>query len=133
LEREKAVQSCCLEAIHQGLVKSAHDLSEGGLAVALAECAVAGQVGAEIIVETQLAAHLFLFSESQSRIILSVDSAAVKSLAELAAKHQVPCQVMGVVGGERLVIKAQKAKVLVDLSLQEIEDKWRGAIPCLMA
>lgn len=133
LEREKAVQSCCLEAIQLGLVKSAHDLSEGGLAVALAECAVAGQVGAEIIVETQMAAHLNLFSESQSRIILSVDSAAVKSLAELAAKHQVPYQVMGVVGGEHLVIKTQKAKVLVDLSLQEIEDKWRGAIPCLMA
>ncbi|MEW6660991.1 MAG: phosphoribosylformylglycinamidine synthase subunit PurL [Bacillota bacterium] len=135
LEREKAVQSCCLEAIWQGLIKSAHDLSDGGLAIALAECAVAGGVGAEINVETGLADHMFLFSESQSRIILSLDSASFKPLAELAARHQVPCQVIGVVGGERLVIKAQnrEAKVLIDLSLKEMEDKWRGAIPCLMA
>ncbi|KKM10401.1 phosphoribosylformylglycinamidine synthase [Clostridiales bacterium PH28_bin88] len=130
--REWAVQSCCLTAIQQGLVKSAHDCSEGGLAVALAESALAGGVGAEIRLEQDLAPHEILFSESQSRIILSVAPEHVEQVRRLAERHSVPFAVAGRVGGDRLLIKNGDA-TLTDLTLKEMEEKWRGAIPWLMA
>ena len=67
LQTEKALLSTVLEAIQSGLVRSAHDLSEGGLAVALAESCISGNVGAQVNVETALRADHALFSESQSR------------------------------------------------------------------
>ena len=75
LKLERAVQTCCLEAIEQGLLHSAHDISDGGLAVALAECCIGGPekpLGARIETHEMIRGDALLFSESQSRIVVSL-------------------------------------------------------------
>ncbi|GAW92168.1 phosphoribosylformylglycinamidine synthase subunit PurL [Calderihabitans maritimus] len=135
LNREKAVQHCCLEAIRRGLVKSAHDCSEGGLAVALAECCISGGTGAEIEIESSLKPHEVLFSESQSRIILTATEADVPAVKELAGQEGVPFAVLGRVSGDKLIISINRqgtAERLIDLPVREMEEAWREEIRCRM-
>ena len=66
-----------LELIRKGLVNSAHDCSEGGLAVALAECCIAGGIGAEVILTESIRASSLLFGETQSRIIITTPKDSV--------------------------------------------------------
>ncbi|MBC7247688.1 MAG: phosphoribosylformylglycinamidine synthase subunit PurL [Actinobacteria bacterium] len=104
LAREKVVQTACIEAIRRGIIRSAHDCSEGGAAVALLECCCAGDVGAELRVESELRPHEWLFGESQSRFVVTVAEEDLESLRRLAAVRDVPLQVLGKTGGGRLVI-----------------------------
>lgn len=90
LEKEKRVQDFTLSAIRKGWVASAHDLSEGGLAVALAESCISGNRGAQVEIHTTLSATTFLFSESQSRVLLSVSEEHASALASLADEYGVP-------------------------------------------
>ena len=107
--RELALHAATLALIRAGRVKSAHDCSEGGLAVALAECCMSGaaKLGATIALGTTgLRTEQALFNESQSRIVLTVAPAEVAStLAELE-KHNVPARQIGTVGGDTLTITA---------------------------
>ena len=132
---EKSVQQTCLEAIRRGLVKSAHDCSEGGLAVALVECCISGQIGADIRLKAgDLSIPELLFSETQSRIITTVGEDALDALMAAAQKRDVPVQCIGRVTGDRLTLSLEDSeRCLVDLSVAEAEDCWRGAIGCLMA
>ncbi|MBA4370331.1 MAG: hypothetical protein C0418_01990 [Coriobacteriaceae bacterium] len=86
------------------MVKSAHDCSEGGIAITLAECCVAGTIGAEVHLEGELPAHVAMFSETQSRVVLSVAEADAERLVEICLQHGVPYGVVGTVGGERLTL-----------------------------
>jgi phosphoribosylformylglycinamidine synthase len=80
LNRELAVQSACLRAAEAGLLKSAHDCSDGGLAVALAECCFSSlnheAIGAEIQLTSNYDGAIELFSETPSRIIISFAESA---------------------------------------------------------
>jgi len=131
LDLEKRVQALVLEAIRAGWVQSAHDCSDGGLGVALAESCIGGSLGAEIELPAGLPAEAWLFSESQSRVVLSVAEDRVEALRELAAKHQVPLTVLGKVGGERLAVRRNGATV-ADLAVDEMEQAYRSSIACLM-
>ncbi|MEO6751838.1 MAG: AIR synthase-related protein [Chthoniobacteraceae bacterium] len=132
---EKRVQSAVLALIRAGLVKSAHDCSEGGLAVALAESCIGGKLGATIELPSGPAldkypAHAaraaLLFGESQSRIILSVaPENADRVLAELA-KASIPHSRLGTVGGDKLTITAHKATLASPLA--EITPTWSDSI-----
>ena len=116
------MQRCCLEAIEQGILQSAHDVSDGGLAVALAECCIGGPekpLGVRIQTNEMIRGDALLFSESQSRIIVSVKEEAVSRLQEIAARHGVPTQSIGVVGGTRFVIQP-----LVQLPVEELKTIW---------
>jgi phosphoribosylformylglycinamidine synthase len=107
IERELAVQNSVRELIRAGLVKSAHDCSEGGLAVALAECCFnpAGRLGAEIRLENTTArTDVILFNESQSRIVISVEEGKTSTVLDLLEKAGVPAMRFGTVGGEFLSI-----------------------------
>ncbi len=104
---EKQLQSFILEAIRNGLVKSAHDISEGGLAVALAESCIADReklIGATVNVKADLRKDALYFGESQSRVVLSAASERKGSLIQLAASMNVPLAEIGVVGGSTLRI-----------------------------
>ncbi len=129
LIREKAVQKFCREAIELGLVRSAHDVSEGGLAVALAECCITGAApqGATVRLEGGLRADVHLFSESQSRIIMSVPAIHARRVLERAESIGLPASRLGTVGGSRLVIEG-----MIDVPVAEIQRIWRGALPELM-
>ncbi len=133
LIRERAVQQATLAAIRQGLVNSAHDLSEGGLGVALAECAINGGMGAKVVLPGEVDPLTAIFSESQSRILLTVSPGNLVALENLCHQHGVPYAVLGTVEGDRLVAVDQRGQRVLDLAVTEMTKRWREAIPCLIA
>ncbi len=104
LELERDVQEAIREAIGAGIVKSAHDCSEGGIAVALAESCIAGGIGADIHLHDGLHPTASLFGETQSRIVATVADTDAEQLVTILLHHEVPYSVIGTVGGERLSI-----------------------------
>lgn len=131
LQVEKQLLDAVLSAIQGGLVSSAHDLSEGGLAVALAESCISGSVGAKIELDSSLRADLALFSESQSRIVLSAAPQQAEHLLDHLASRGVPVQRIGVVQGKTLKISVNGAAA-IDRPVQELTRVWEDAIPCRM-
>jgi phosphoribosylformylglycinamidine (FGAM) synthase-like enzyme len=123
LELEKRVQRCCLSLIEQGVIKSAHDCSDGGLVVTLAECCIRGGIGFKGDWEIQGRIDTALFGELQSRIVVSAALGKTKQLEKIAARKGVPLHRLGVVGGRRIVIKG-----LVDIPLDDIERAWRSGL-----
>ena len=108
LRLEKSVQKTALEAIEKCLVRSAHDCSEGGIAVALAECCISNskkKTGAIInLASDKIRKDALLFGESQSRIILSAKEKDVKKIMQISKKNKTPFAIIGRVGGSRLII-----------------------------
>jgi phosphoribosylformylglycinamidine synthase len=100
-------------AVRRGLLASAHDCSEGGIAVALAECCVAGNIGAFVSLDDDLLPAVSLFSETQSRILVSVGQADVEVFLDLLTQAEVPYSVIGEVGGTALEIE-DKLSVALD-------------------
>jgi len=130
LQAEKNVQAACLEAIRAGLAASAHDCSDGGLAVALAECCIHGGIGADVSLpasESALRLDARLFGESPSRIVLSAAPGNVERIREIASTQGAPVQVLGTVGGDRLSLSAE-GKSVAALGVAEMERIWRSAI-----
>jgi len=136
LDREVALQTLVLTASERGLVRSAHDCAEGGLAVALAECCLSAPAGPLGAVTTLEAAGLrrdsLLFGESQSRIILSVKSEDLEVLIALGVESDVPLSVLGFVGGPKLTVSIRdergRANVWIDRPCRELDILWRGAL-----
>jgi len=131
LEKEKRVQATVLKGIEQGYIKSAHDLSEGGLAIALAESCISGNVGAAINAYTELTKEAYLFSESQSRILISTMSENVENVKKISEEIGVSCHEIGYVGDDSLRITLNDKQV-VKLEVNEISKVWKEAIPCMM-
>ena len=130
LEREKAVQAVCLEAVRKELAASAHDCSDGGLAVALAECCIWGGMGAAVSLpaeESKVRMDARLFGESASRIVISATPENAARIEAVAAKLGAPAQRLGTVGGDALSVHAD-GKELLALRVGEMEGVWRSAI-----
>jgi phosphoribosylformylglycinamidine synthase len=134
LNREVMIQQVCLQAIKQGLINSAHDCSEGGLAVALTECCISGKesIGAEIDIEGEgIRTDALLFGESASRILVSVKENNLEDLRRMAEAKDVPISVIGKVWGDRLKIQLTvhgSRFTAIDLKIRDLEDQWRGSI-----
>ena len=130
LKLEEAVQNCCLEAIDRGILRSAHDISDGGLAVSLAECCIGGPdrpLGVRIETHEMIRGDALLFSESPSRIVVSLEEKNLAQLQELAAELRVPMHVIGTVGGARFVIQP-----LLQLQAEGMRSIWaHGLTPRL--
>ena len=141
LEREVAVQSLVRTAIVQRLLRSAHDCSEGGLAVALAESALSSPdrpLGAQIIVDQQgLRRDSLLFGESQSRVVVSVTAENRETVQRMAQEAGVPCMVLGSVGGDRLMIairdEAGHTSTWIDRECVALNSIWRGALQKMLS
>ncbi|MEC0372631.1 phosphoribosylformylglycinamidine synthase subunit PurL [Paenibacillus chibensis] len=131
LDTEKKLLAGVLGAIQSGLVQSAHDLSEGGLAVALAESCISGSLGAHVTLSSELRHDLALFSESQSRILLSAAKEQADRLQAYLTEQGVPVTRIGSVGGESLVVEINDAPALNE-SVEGLRQVWEDAIPCLM-
>src|SRR5688500_19766119 len=108
LERELAVQRACLEAAEAGLLTSAHDCSDGGLSVSLAEACFSSlgreAIGARVDLDATPRPTSLLFSESPSRIIVSFAPSALEALEKIAQDHNAPLAILGRLGGDRLVM-----------------------------
>ena len=137
LELERSVQACTIRLIREGLIQSAHDCAEGGLAVALAECCISGPdepLGAMIQLSVGgLRRDALLFGESQSRIVLSVRPERLQQVMTLVKHAGVPAVTIGTVGGTRLVIQVEghpsAGGCMIDLDLTTLHEQWCYAIP----
>jgi phosphoribosylformylglycinamidine synthase II len=105
LGREAALQAFVLEAVDRGLVRSAQDVAGGGLAVALAEAAIWGDLGASIRVPSAMSPAVELFGESPSRVVLTATPRHLPALVLLARQHGLPVEALGSVGGDLLRIQ----------------------------
>ncbi|MBU3911288.1 MAG: phosphoribosylformylglycinamidine synthase subunit PurL [Candidatus Omnitrophica bacterium] len=134
IKAEKAVQDACLEMIQSGIINSAHDVSEGGLATCLAESCISDsgrKIGAVIElddVKKDIRLDDVLFGEAPSRIVVSIKSDNLAKLEEIAKKHSVPCYKLGKVGGDKLIVKDNKGET-INLPVGTLSDAWRNAIP----
>ncbi len=134
LDLEKRVQAACLRAVRAGLAASAHDCSEGGLAVALAECCLQGGLGARVTLpeaEAGLRVDARLFGESASRIVLSARPEHVEAIQAVAEEEGAPAAVLGEVGGDALTVAAE-GRTLFAVPVVEMEAIWRNALPAIM-
>jgi phosphoribosylformylglycinamidine synthase len=141
LEAATTLHTTLLGLIRAGGIKSAHDCSEGGLAVALAECCISQQlaretprlIGARIDLsafkETRLDA--LLFGETQSRVIITTKALDAVKIVERAKLLGVPAARIGTVGGDQLVTKTASGEFSAAVS--EFHDCWWNAIACAMA
>ena len=123
IDLEKRVHQVCRSAIGQGLLASAHDCSEGGLAVALAECSIQGDVG--FVGDFSIADRwdVILFGEQQSRIIVSLPKENWNALSRLASGSGVPIVRLGYTGGDRFQLNDQ-----MDLPVSQIADVWNNGL-----
>lgn len=132
LDIEKKLLGSVLSAIQNGLVQSAHDLSEGGLSVALAESCISGKLGASVALNSDNLRHdLLLFSESQSRILLSATPAQADALESHIQSQGVPVRRIGQVQATELQIQVDGKQVLAE-QVNDLRQVWEDAIPCLM-
>jgi phosphoribosylformylglycinamidine synthase II len=125
MEFERNVQRACREIVAAGLAESAHDVSDGGLAVALAECSMGG-VGAMIELETTLPPVQALFHEGPSRIIISTSEP--HRVREIAARHGVEAILCGQTIPDRLSIANW-----IDLPLTTLREPWSSALERMLS
>ena len=126
LTRERAVHKLVLAAARADLVRSAHDCSDGGMLVALAECCLLGGIGVRcppLRAEAPVGLDAALFGESPSRFILGVASRAMPELQTLARRHHVEISLLGLAGGDALEFEGQ-----FKLSLSDMRQAWEGGL-----
>jgi len=132
LEKEAALQKAVIELIQQGLVDSAHDCSDGGLAVALAEKAFAKGVGARVNVASNgLPDEFTLFGEDASRIVISCDRTSLVRIQEVAEKHGIAADVLGETIPERLEIRLD-GRVVASAAVSELNEKYESALESIL-
>ena len=132
LDGEAALQKAVIEMIQQGLVDSAHDCSDGGVAVALAEKAFPKGVGARVnLAVSELPAEFALFGEDASRILLSCDPGSVSRIKEVAKKHSVAADVIGETIPEQFEISIG-AEVVVSAPIRELRVAYEGALESML-
>jgi phosphoribosylformylglycinamidine synthase len=132
LAAEIKLQRAVLKAIHDGIVQSAHDLSEGGLGIALVESSVGGRLGAFIEVHTELSPLRYLFSESQSRILLSVSPCDEVQFGNLMKAHGVPFSRIGEVQANHVHVKINGDTCLTS-ELDVLVKTYKEALLCRMS
>jgi len=124
LEAERRLHRLCLAAAEERLPRSLHDVGEGGLAVALAECSFGGPgLGVRVDLEQGMRTDALLFGESQSRMLLSLPRRHLGRLRDLARREDVPLAILGEVRGRSLVIGD-----VIDLPLEATRERWRRAL-----
>ncbi|KMY58507.1 phosphoribosylformylglycinamidine synthase subunit PurL [Geobacillus sp. FSL W8-0466] len=127
LEVEARRQRQLLAAIRDGVVASAHDVAEGGLAVALAECLMGALgLGAKVTVGGDLVSELF--GETQSRFVVSVKKEHQEAFEQLVEAKRIG----EVTGDGILTVNGEQGETVIRLSVDEMRNVWKGAIPCLL-
>lgn len=123
--KEMSLVNTLIESIDKSIIKSAHDISEGGFATALAECcfnpdALRGAlINSEALNENDLRPDILLFSESQSRAIATLEKENIQKFKDIAEKNSISMKLIGVVVGERIIIEN-----ILDISTADAYNAW---------
>ena len=126
LLQERAVLEFILAAAAAGLLRSAHDVAEGGMLVALAECCLMskkGMRGPPLSAGGDLRFDALLFGETQGRFLVSLPSRSMPEIQNLARKHRIEIQMLGMTGGDQLEFEGQ-----FKVSLEEMERAHEGGL-----
>jgi phosphoribosylformylglycinamidine synthase len=131
LETERRVQEATLDAIRSGWVQSCHDLADGGLAIALAECCIINKehvLGLNANLKSDLPDFVIAFSESQSRFIISVNPDKKDLFEKHYSDNNIQLELIGEVGGDSFSLND-----FFKFSLSQLKDIYFNTIPALMA
>jgi len=129
-KHEKQVQEFCLELIQKGLIQSAHDCSEGGLAIAVAEScfsATAKALGATLELESNLRADALLFGETQSRIIISFPEELTDQIKDLALSYPVDFSLIGKTGGSQFTVSIN-GQEYIKQDIESAKNIWKTSL-----
>ncbi|MGE5487772.1 MAG: phosphoribosylformylglycinamidine synthase subunit PurL [bacterium] len=126
MDYEKRVQQAVREIVNAGLAESSHDVSDGGLAVALAECSFGpAGVGASVDLESAMRPEFLLFHEGPSRVLISTERA--EEAATIAARHGVEAPVIGETTAGRLTVRVSR-EALIDCEVYALRNAWSQAL-----
>ena len=127
LKMEKQVQHLCRQGISKGWIRSAHDCSDGGLAVALLEACIPHNIGVQVDAPIGGRWDAALFGERQSRIVISVRPEHMENLISLASEASVPWTVLGhSQSDQRLTISG-----FIDIPLDQLKHAWQSGLGIL--
>ena len=130
-KNEKQVQEFCLELIQKGLIQSAHDCSEGGLAIAVAESCFAAPeeepLGAKLELESSLRRDTLLFGESQSRIVISFPEELTDQIKNLALSYNVDFSLIGITGGSKFTVSIN-GQEYIKQEIESIKNIWKTSL-----
>jgi phosphoribosylformylglycinamidine synthase len=142
LQLERRLQAFAIEAAARGLLASAQDVSGGGFAVAVAEAAIWGRVGAQVRLPVASSPAVDLFGESPSRLVMSADIRHAPAVELLARQHGLPVERIGTVGGDRLVVELAGAGATgaaeergsnvadsIDVAVADLARAWERGLP----
>jgi len=130
MDLEKRVQAAVREIVAEGLAESSHDVGDGGLAVALAECSFgASGVSAEATLTSEMKDEYLLFHEGPSRILISTDRP--EAAQAIAARHGVKAPVIGRTQAGRLAIR-NGGRLLLEADAGELRGRWETALETLL-
>jgi len=130
LEGETALQTALLSMIRAGLVHSAHDTAEGGLAVALAESAFGeAPFGVDVELDDALPANALFFGEAQGRVVVSCAEGDVEAILSIARDHQVPALRIGTVGAPFGTFSIHAPSGAIEAPASELAALYENAIP----
>jgi len=128
LEKEATLQRALVAIIQAGLAESAHDCADGGLAVALVESALPGEVGLNVRLPKQkLPLEFLLFGEDASRVVISCDANQLPRIQQVAEEYGVLADVLGETGSDRVEISADGESV-ISASVAELREAYEGAL-----
>jgi len=128
IEKEATLQRALVALIQAGLIESAHDCSDGGLAVALIESALPGGVGLNVRLPRQeLALEFLLFGEDASRVVVSCDAIHLARIQQVAEEYEIIADVLGDTGSDRVEI-AVDGQSVISASIAELSEAYEGAL-----
>jgi phosphoribosylformylglycinamidine synthase len=129
LKQEAALQKCLRELIQEHLVESAHDCSDGGLAVAIAEAAFIADLGAEVTLSSSgLFPAAVLFAEDASRVVISCDQKKAEHIKKIAVKWGIQAERIGRTVPENLTISID-GRQAISASVFDLKQQWESALP----
>ena len=132
LDIERKAQDFILDIIRKGLVKSAHDLGDGGFAIALAESCIAGGLGADVSLDLEMRGDALLFGESQTRFMLSADQSSADRIIDLAAEKGLEAAVIGHVTKAQNVVIQNLGEKLINIPVEDCRDAFAKGFDKLM-
>jgi phosphoribosylformylglycinamidine synthase subunit PurL len=128
IEKEATLQRALISMIGAGLIESAHDCADGGLAVVLVECALPAGVGANVdLTNRDLPAEFQLFGEDASRVVVSCDPAQLARIKQVAEEYEISADVLGETGGDQVQI-AINHQTAISACIVELRGAYEGAL-----